>query len=269
MRGLPAGLPAGPVTGPVTGPAYLLRGLAQWRTRPRVMALGLLPALLVLVLLAAALALLAVGVDDLVVWATPFADGWADVARRLVRVVLAVAVVLGALVTAGLVFTGLTLAVGDPFYERVWRATEEALGDPPQGDGLSWWRSARDGLTLALTGLGVGVVLLVAGLLPVVGAVLGLVGGLAASGWLLAGELLARPLEARGLDRRARRALLRRRRGAVWGFGIATQVCFLVPGGAVVVMSAAVAGATMLARELLDEPGPARRTPQPVRPDSA
>ena len=253
----------------MSGPVYLLRGLALWRTRPRVMALGLLPALLVLVLLATALGLLAAGVDDLVAWATPFADGWSDLARRLVRLVLAVAVVLGAVITAGLVFTGLTLAVGDPFYERVWRATEEALGDAPQGDGLSWWRSARDGLALALTGLVVGAVLLVAGLLPVVGAVVGVVGGLAVSGWLLAGELLARPLEARGLDRNARRMLLRRRRGAVWGFGIATQACFLVPGGAVVVMSAAVAGATMLARDLLDEPGTSLPAGQVVRPDSA
>ena len=40
----------------------------------------------------------------------------------------------------------------------------------------------------------------------------------------------------------------------VWvlGFGIATQLCFLIPLGAVVTMPAAVAGATMLSRELID-----------------
>ena len=35
-------------------------------------------------------------------------------------------------------------------------------------------------------------------------------------------------------------------------FGIATQLCFLVPLGAVVAMPAAVAGSTLLARSLLD-----------------
>jgi CysZ protein len=38
----------------------------------------------------------------------------------------------------------------------------------------------------------------------------------------------------------------------VLGFGVATQLCFLVPLGAVATMPAAVAGSTMLARELLD-----------------
>ena len=35
------------------------------------------------------------------------------------------------------------------------------------------------------------------------------------------------------------------------GFGVATQLCFLVPLGAVATMPAAVAGATVLGRELL------------------
>jgi len=74
------------------------------------------------------------------------------------------------------------------------------------------------------------------------------------SGRLLAGELLSRPLEARGMDRVARAEVLRRDRASVLGFGVATQLCFLVPLGAVAVMPAAVAGATMLARDLLERP---------------
>ncbi len=75
------------------------------------------------------------------------------------------------------------------------------------------------------------------------------------AGRALAGELLSRPLEARGLDRRARAALLRPHRGRVLGFGAATQVFFLIPLGAIAVMPAAVAGATMLARDLLAAAG--------------
>lgn len=244
------------VPAPVSGPAYLLRGLGLWRTRPRLLLLGVVPALLVLLLLLAALGVLVWRVTDLAAWATPFADGWADPWRPLARLLLAVAVVVGAVLLSTVVFTGLTLAVGDPFYERIWAGVEEQLGNAPDGDGLSWWRSARDGLVLAGTGVLVALLLLVVGVVPVVGAVAALVGGLALSGRLLAAELLARPLEARGLDRRARRALLRRRRATVWGFGLATQACFLVPLGAVAVMPAAVAGATMLARDLLATPPP-------------
>lgn len=236
------------------------------------MLLGLLPALLVLIALLAALGGLVVGLDDLVAWSTPFAEEWADLPRRAVRGVLAAAVVVGALVVSTLVFTGLTLAVGDPFYERIWRSTEELLGDPPAGPGVPWWRSVRDGLVLAAGGVMTGGALLLVGLLPVVGAAVASLLGLAVSGRLLAGELLSRPLEARGLDRHARRALLRGRR-EVWGFGLAVQACFLVPGGAAVVMPGAVAGATVLARELLGSPGrragrSRRDAPQVGRPDS-
>ena len=235
----------------MSGPAYLLRGLGLWRTRPRLMLLGVVPAALVLLTLLGALAALLWRVDDLAAWSTPFADDWADPWRPLVRVLLAAAVVLGAVLLSTVVFTGLTLAVGDPFYERIWAAVEEQLGDAPDGDGIPWWRSVRDGLALAATGLLVGVLLLVVGLVPVVGTLTALLAGLALGGRLLAAELLARPLEARGLDRHARKELLRRRRTTVWGFGLATQACFLVPLGAVAVMPAAVAGATMLARDLL------------------
>ncbi len=250
----------------MSGPAYLLRGLGLWRTRPRLMLLGVVPAALVLAALLGALAALLWQVDDLAAWSTPFADDWGDPWRPLVRVLLAAAVVLGAVLLSTVVFTGLTLAVGDPFYERIWAAVEEQLGDAPDGDGMPWWRSVRDGLALAATGLLVGVLLLVVGLVPVVGTLTALFVGLALGGRLLAAELLARPLEARGLDRQARKELLRRRRTTVWGFGLATQACFLVPLGAVAVMPAAVAGATMLARDLLQ---PAEMTLADSRDDGS
>ena len=49
------------------------------------------------------------------------------------------------------------------------------------------------------------------------------------------------------------------------GFGVATQACFFVPFGGVLVMPVAVAGATVLAREILpDERGPAYEVISPV-----
>ncbi|WP_278259308.1 hypothetical protein [Nocardioides convexus] len=65
-------------------------------------------------------------------------------------------------------------------------------------------------------------------------------------------SLVSRPLEARGLDRAQRAALMKQHRGAMLGFGVCVQACFLIPLGGVAVMPAAVAGATYLAREALD-----------------
>jgi CysZ protein len=70
------------------------------------------------------------------------------------------------------------------------------------------------------------------------------------TGWLIADELSSRALTARGLTRDARRQLMRAHRARVLGFGVATQLCFLVPLGAVATMPAAVAGSTLLAHSL-------------------
>lgn len=236
----------------VEGGGYLLRGFGTWRRRPRLMLLGMVPALLVFALLATALVLLLLNLGDLSSWLTPFADDWSETARWLLRVGLAVVLVVAAVALSAMSFTGLTLIVGDPFYERIWRETELMLGgELPDGD-LGLGRAVKDGTVLVLIGAATAVVVLVIGFLPVVGAVAGAVLGFVVSGRFLAAELVSRPLEARGMDRAARTALLRQHRTRVLGFGLATQAFFVVPLGAIVVMPAAVAGATMLARELLD-----------------
>lgn len=245
--------------GLLAGPGYLGRGLTSVRRRPRLLLLGMLPALLVFCLLAAAFVALLFVVGDLAGWATPFADDWSDLARGLLRFLLAAAVVVGALVLASAVFTGLTLTVGDPCYERIWRATEESLGGTVPAQGLGLWRSALDGLRLAALGLGFSLLVLLSGFLPFIGPLLGVVLGVTLSGRLLGRELLSRPLEARGMDAQAQQAVLAPHRGKVLGFGVATQLCFLVPFGGVLIMPAAVAGATILARDLLDQaPSPRR-----------
>jgi CysZ protein len=237
----------------LAGGSYLLRGFGLWRRRPGLMALGMLPALIVFVVLATGLVLLALNLGDLASWLTPFADDWADTARTWLRLGVAVVVLVAALALVTVSFTGLTLMVGDPFYERIWRETELMLGGAvPEGD-LGLGRAIRDGAVVIAIGAATGAVVLALGFVPVIGAVAGAVLGFAVAGRVLAAELIARPLEARGLDRAARKALLRPHRSRVLGFGLATQVFFLVPLGAIVVMPAAVVGATMLAREVLGE----------------
>lgn len=234
------------------GVSTLLRGQSLWRRRPRLMLLGLLPALVVALVLLALLITLVVYAGDVVTWATPFADGWASGVRTVARVLIEIVLLVGAVMLGMVSFTGLTLAVGDPFYERISLAVERELGGDVPERGVGWVRGVIDGLVLTLVGVALAVVVFVVGLLPFVGAVAGTVLGVVVSGRLLAGELVARPLEARGLDRSARSALLRPCSGAMLGFGVAVQLCVLVPFGAVLVMPGAVAGATYLAREALE-----------------
>jgi CysZ protein len=235
-----------------SGAGYLLRGFGMWRRRPGLMVLGMVPALVVFLVLGAALVLLVLNLGDLASWLTPFADDWGDTAQDLVRIGLAVVLVVAALALSAISFTGLTLIVGEPFYQRIWHETELMMGGTAPDGELGLGRAVKDGVVMILIGIATAVVLFVIGFLPVVGAVVGAVLGFVVSGRVLATELLSRPLEARGMDRAARKAFLRPHRSRVHGFGMATQVCFLVPLGAIAVMPAAVVGATMLARELVE-----------------
>jgi len=214
------------------------------------MALGMVPAAIVLAVVVLAVSLLAANLSGIAAWLTPFADAWGEAEREFVRGAAGAIVVVGVLVLAFYTFTTLTLIVGDPFYERIWRRAETDLGDFEPAP-VGFWRSVGESVLLVLRALGYGLLTFTAGLVPVVGSVLGPVTGALLGGHLLARELTQRPFQARGLRGDARRRLLRGSRARELGFGVMTQLCFLVPGGAIVVMPAAIVGSTLLARELL------------------
>ncbi|HWH27273.1 MAG TPA: EI24 domain-containing protein [Pseudolysinimonas sp.] len=238
------------------GVGLLLRGFALWRRRPGLMALGLVPAVIVAAVLLATLIALVLNLDAISAFLTPFADGWPVEGRRLLRIFVALAILIGVIVIAAFGFTALTLLVGEPFYEKIWREVETELGGMPARVEPGFWRTVRDSVRLvgraALTAAGMAGI----SLIPIVGAPVAAVLGLFLSGRLVALELTARALEARGMTALERRELLRSHSPRVLGFGVAVHLCFLVPGGAILVMPAAVAGATYLARHALDRRSP-------------
>lgn len=237
----------------VRGVSFLGRGFAYWRRRPGLMALGLLPAAIVGVLFLAGLITLGAFLPSIAEALTPFADGWPGLWATVVRIAVGTALLGAALVLVAVSFTAVTLLIGEPFYERIWNGVEADLGDTEPPADYSFWRSVADGLSLIARGIGVALAAALIGLVPVVGGVFSTVFAVLLTGWLIADELTARALTSRGMPRDTRRELMRPHRARVLGFGVATQLCFLVPLGAVVTMPAAVAGSTLLARALLDD----------------
>lgn len=242
------------------GVGLLLQGFRTYSTSPRLMGLGVLPALIVGVVYAVGIVLLAINLDALVTLVTPFARGWE--LEPLVRIAAGVALV--ALVVILLVYTyaAITLAVGDAFYERIWRSVERSLGNSPTELTEGFWvgvrRGVGNGIRLLLVTVVVSLVLFACGFIPVVGQTLVPVLGAFFGGWFLALELTGYAFDARGLRLRDRRRLLGANRAQTLGFGVACYLLFLVPFLAVVVMPAAVAGATMLARAAMTPPEAAR-----------
>ncbi|GAA2222072.1 EI24 domain-containing protein [Herbiconiux moechotypicola] len=234
------------------GVGVLLRGFSLWATRPKLMLLGMLPALIVGVVFTAALVALAVSSPTLADGVTPFADGWVEPWRTVFRAAVAAALVGVAVLLAVFTFTAITLAVGDPFYERIWRVTEESLGDAPPEPQGGFWRLLGRGVTIAARILALtaafGAVLVVVGLIPIAGQIAAPVLSALFGGWVLALELTGFASDARGLTLRDRRRMLGTRRARTLGFGVAVYLVFLIPLGAVAAMPAAVVGATALLR---------------------
>jgi CysZ protein len=243
----------------VAGAGYLARGLGWTARRPRQWLFGLVPALLALLLYAAALAVLVVYADDLAAALTPFADGWSAGPRAAVRVVAGLGIVGAGALFAVLTFTALTLLIGEPFYERLAVRAEESMGGAPPAADVPFvtaqLRGIGDAIVMGAVALGFAAVFFVLGLVPGVGQTVVPVVAAGVSGYILCGELTGVALARRGLGRRERFALLRRERPLAVGFGAAAFVVFLIPLGAVVAMPGAVVGATMLAAERLAESG--------------
>ena len=251
----------------LTGVGLLGRGLALYARSPALMALGIVPALICGALYAAGLVALLYFLADLAALVTWFAADWAEAARNVVRV-LAGAALVGATGLLGvLTFTAATLLVGDPFYEKISERVEARYGGVPGGVEVPWWRSLRRSLadSVRLIGLTVlvGIPLFVAGFVPFVGQIVVPVLGATLAGWFLAVELTGVPFQRRGRRLPDRRRALRAQRPVALGFGVAVFLCFLIPLGAVLLMPAAVAGGTLLARRVLGAPvdGPAGAGP--------
>ncbi|MYU21305.1 EI24 domain-containing protein [Streptomyces sp. SID8352] len=241
------------------GFGHLLKGQRWMARHGGSYGFGLLPGLITLVLYAAALIALVLWGQDLTTWATPFADDWASPWGGLFRGFLTAVLFALALLLAVLTFTAVTLLVGQPFYESLSERVDRDVspdGTAPESELPLWrelWISGRDSLRILVRAAVWGVLLFAAGFVPVVGQTVVPVLGFLVTGFFLTEELAAVALQRRGVELRERLALLRSRRTLVWGFGTPLGLAFLVPFVAVFLMPGAVAGATLLARDLLGE----------------
>ncbi|MFB7335868.1 EI24 domain-containing protein [Streptomyces adustus] len=241
------------------GFSYLLKGQRWVARHGKQYGFGLLPGLITLVLYTAALVALALWGEDLVSWSTPFADDWSSPWQGLFRGFLTAVLFALGLLLAVLTFTAVTLLMGQPFYENLSEKVDRDVspdGTAPESQLPLWrelWISARDSLRIVVRALVWGVLLFALGFLPVVGQTVVPVLGFFVTGFFLTEELAAVALQRRGVELRDRLALLRSRKTLVWGFGTPLGLAFLVPFVAVFLMPGAVAGATLLARDLRGE----------------
>ncbi|SDT75781.1 CysZ protein [Actinoplanes derwentensis] len=240
------------------GAGLLGRGLGLVLRSPRLLLIGLVPALLSGILYTVALFLLIRFLPDLAALVTWFADDWAEWLRRTMRVLGGLTVLGSGILLSVLTFAAVTLLIGDPFYEKISELVEDRFGGVPDAVAAGFWQSLRRSLADSLKLIGVsilvGIPLFLLGLIPVIGQTVIPVLAAAIGGWLLALELTGVPFQRRGQRLRHRRVVLAKRKPLTLGFGVAVFLTFLIPLGAVFLMPAAIAGATLLSRRTLNRP---------------
>src|SRR5262245_21770438 len=196
-----------PTTNPVgdffTGLSFLGRGLGMYARSPRLMFLGLIPAVISGVLLLAAFVALIFFADDLARVATPFADDWSSGLRSTVRTLVAIAIVGVWLLLSVLIFTALTLLIGEPFYEAISKNLEDRLGGVPNEINPTFLRMLPrmigDSVRLVVKSAVLGVPIFLIGLIPAVGQIAAAILGAMLGGWMLTIELTGVPFDRRGL----------------------------------------------------------------------
>lgn len=235
-------------------------GFRVMAVHKRLWILGAVPALLAMVVLVGALTALGFWVGDLVDWATPFADDWSEDVRRGTRIAASV-IVMGVAIGVGVIaFSALTLLIGGPFYEYIAEQVEDRVGGKPPTYHASWFRmfvrGLRDSVLLVTLSVLCTLPLLCLGFVPLVGQTVVPVLAACVGGWILTLELVGVPFHRRGLRLGDRHRALRTRRALTLGFGVPTYLVCAIPLLAIVVMPPAVAGGTLLARQVLAGPAP-------------
>jgi CysZ protein len=241
----------------ITGLRYFGQGFGLLVRRPKLLLIGMLPAVLTTAILLGGMVALIANVDHLAALVTPFANGWSGGERLAVRLAAGFALV-GVAVLLGLVaFTAVTLTVGGPFYEHIAERIEDDLGITSGHLDLPWWKEflagVRDGIVLLLRSLMFTIPFFLAGFLPVVGQSVVPVLVALVTAWFMALEVVAVPFYRRGIGLRERTAMLRRRRMLAVGLGLPAALLCMIPLLAIVVMPVAFAGGVLVARDVLGQ----------------
>jgi CysZ protein len=239
----------------VTGLRLLGRGFRRYGANPRLLLLGAIPALITFALFAVAWVFLLIYIDEIASALTWFADDWSDGWRKAVEFGAGAGVLVIAALLSALTFTALTLLIGDPFYEVISERIEEGLGGTPGAVNHPWyramWPNLVDSVRLITLGIVLAIPLFLLGFVPIVGQTVVPVLNAIVGGWLITVELTGIPFNRRGLRLRERRKILRANRSMALGFGIPVFLVLLLPIVAIIVVPAAVSGATLMTRRLL------------------
>ena len=230
---------------PFHGAAYVLRGLRLIK-EPGIRMYAVIPLLINMILFIALLIYLALRIDVWVNALTPDLPAWLQWLHWLIWLVAA----LSALILSFFAVSLLANLIAAPFNEALAERVEHFLaGEREEQTGSPWFHGALKALANEARKLGYFLVravpLLLLYLIPGVNVLAPLLWVLF-SAWMLAVEYTDYPMGNNGLGFDAQRHVLSRHRALSVGFGAAVLGLTAIPLLNIIIMPAAVAGATAL-----------------------
>jgi CysZ protein len=243
----------------VRGLLYPLRGLAILRRHPGLIRYWLPPIVLTTIALVTSIVFAVRYHDEAValLWRTPAGDSWAGGLLVVLHWLLSAVVLLMGIGLAMVVSVALANLFAAPFNDALSETVEELeTGHPAPPFSLAGLlRDLRRTLRLELLkllvyGAVMGPLWVASWLVPGVGQLLYLGFASLFTALYFAVDYIDWPASRRGLDLRARLALLRERPLMTLGFGVAVSICLFVPLLNLCFMPLAVAGGTRLFLDL-------------------
>lgn len=236
-----------------TGVGDIGRGLAVLRAHPALWKWIIAPAIVSLLLLAAAVVGVLAAAGPVVGWATGHLPGWlAPTATRILTVLVVAALAAAAL----FLFTAVAGMIAGPFNEQLSEHVEaELTGRPPSPFSLREFShgaviSVVHGIRRLIAAL-VGLALVVAvGFVPVIGTIAAIVLGAWFAGTAAAYDCYDAVFGRRAMAYRDKLAFLAGHRGRTLGLGLAVSGMLLVPGLNLIALGVGSAGATVAVHAL-------------------
>ncbi len=235
-----------------TGVGDIGRGLAVLRAHPKLWKWIIAPAVVSLLLLAAAVLGVLHLVGPVVDWATAHLPGWLAAVGWIVTALLVAALATAAL----LLFTSVAGMIAGPFNEQLSEHVEaELTGRPPppfsprefvHGAAISVVHGVRR-LAAALVGLAI---VFAVGFVPVVGTIAAIVLAAWFAGTAAAYDCYDAVFGRRAMAYRDKLAFLAGHRGRTLGLGLAVSGMLLVPGLNLIALGVGSAGATVAVHAL-------------------
>jgi len=245
-------------------------GFRFLNARPRLWGYVIAPAIITLLLLAAAIYGIAHAASPLVAYVTGGLPGWLrGIASTLLEIIVVVGLAAGALV----IFVSVAGIVAGPFNELLSEAVERAATGEP-GPGFSFAGFAKGlvmGILHGIRRLGIAilcVILLFAlGFVPVIGTIAALALGVVFTARAAAYDCYDAVLSRRELSYAAKLDHLRANRSRSFGLGLAVAGLLLVPGLNLVALGVGAAGATLASLPVSSSGAARRPDPAAAGPD--